>query len=319
MAKIVILDGHSVNPGDITWKALEGLGELIIYDWTSREETVSHIGDAEIVLTNKTRITKEVLAACPGIRYIGVLATGYNAVDTEAAAARGIPVTNVPAYSTSTVAQFTFALILELCHHVGLHDASVKNGDWIRSRDFCYWLRPVIELEGMTLGIIGFGQIGRRVASIARGFGLRLLVFTPHPDPALEDDTLKFVSLDQLLAASDIVSMHCPLTDSTKHMMDREAFGKMKQGSMFINVSRGPLVVEQDLRKALESGHLLGAACDVISREPMQPDNPLLHAPGILLTPHMAWGSVAARNRLLETAAENIRCWMEGRPVHVVS
>lgn len=316
--KIVILDGHAVNPGDLSWAPIQALGQVTVYDHTRPEDTAAHIGDASVVLTNKTLITQAVLDACPGIHYIGVLATGYNVVDLEAARARGIPVTNIPAYSTRTVAQFTFALLLELCHHVGLHDASVKAGDWIRSTDFCYWKTPILELDGLTMGIVGFGQIGRQAASIARSFGMKLLVSTPHPDPQLEQEDLRFVSLETLLSQSDVVSLHCPLTAATQGMINRETLALMKPGSLLINVSRGGLVKEPALREALESGHLAGAACDVISAEPMEPDNPLLTAPNIILTPHMAWGSVAARTRLVKIAAENIRGWMDGKPVHVV-
>lgn len=317
--KIVILDGYSVNPGDITWEPIKELGAVTVYEATSAEETIAHIGDAEIVLTNKTEITKEILDACPNVRYIGVLATGYNVVDLEAARERGIPVTNVPAYSTTTVAQFTFGLILEMCHHIGLHDTSVKQGDWVRSTGFCYWKTPMIELAGKTLGIIGFGQIGRAVAAIASAFGLKVLVYTPHPKLDYASENLKFVSLDEVLGSSDIVTLHCLLNEQTKGMINRESLAKMKKGAMLINVSRGQMVVEQDLREALESGHLAGAACDVISVEPMKADNPLLTAPNIILTPHMAWASVAARERLLEIAAANLSGWMAGKPQNVVS
>lgn len=317
--KIVILDGHAVNPGDISWEPIRALGEVIVYDVTESCDTAAHIGDAEIVLTNKTRITREVLAACPGIRYIGVLATGYNAVDLEAASERNIPVTNVPAYSTTTVAQFTYGLILELCHHIGLHDTSVKQGDWVKSPDFCYWKTPMIELEGKTLGIIGFGQIGRKVAAMASAFGLSVLVYTPHPKRELENEVLRFVSLDEVLAKSDIVSLHCPLNESTCGIMNRITLARMKKGAMLINVARGPLIVEEDLKAALESGHLSGAACDVVSEEPMKADNLLLKAPNMILTPHMAWASVEARERLLKTAAANISYWLEGKPQNVVS
>lgn len=317
--KIVILDGHAVNPGDISWDPIRALGEVTAYDATESCDTTAHIGDAAVVLTNKTKITREVLAACPGIRYIGVLATGYNVVDLEAAAERGIPVTNVPAYSTTTVAQFTYGLILELCHHIGLHDASVKQGDWVRSPDFCYWKTPMVELEGKTLGIIGFGQIGRKVAAMAPAFGMKVLVYTPHPKQEYESENLRFVPLEQLLAESDIVSLHCLLNAATEGLVNRQTLAAMKPGAMLVNVARGPLIVEEDLKEALESGHLSGAACDVVSEEPMRADNPLLTAPNIILTPHMAWASVAARERLLKIAAANLAGWMEGRPQNVVS
>ena len=317
--KIVILDGHSVNPGDITWEPIQALGEVIVFDATEADNTAAHIGDAELVLTNKTRITREILTVCPNIRYIGVLATGYNAVDLVAASERGIPVTNVPAYSTTTVAQFTYGLILELCHHIGMHDVSVKQGDWVKSPDFCYWKTPMVELEGRTLGIIGFGQIGRKVAAMAPAFGLKVLVYTPHPKTEYASENLKFVSLDEVLENSDIITLHCLLNEKTKGMINCETLAQMKKGAMLINVSRGPLIVEQDLKAALESGHLSGAACDVVSVEPMQEDNPLLTAPNIILTPHMAWASVAARKRLLDIAASNISGWMAGNPQNVVS
>lgn len=317
--KIVILDGYSVNPGDITWNSICALGNVTVYDTTSPEDTIAHIGDAEIVLTNKTEISKEILDACQNIHYIGVLATGYNVVDLKEARKKGIPVTNVPAYSTTTVAQFTFGLILELCHHIGLHDASVKQGDWVRSTGFCYWMTPMIELAGKTLGIIGFGQIGKAVAAIAPVFGMQVLVYTPHPKFEYASDKLRFVSLDEVLEKSDIVTLHCLLNDKTRGMINRDTLAQMKKGAMLINVSRGPLIVEQDLKDALESGHISGAACDVISVEPMKEDNPLLTAPNIILTPHMAWASVAARERLLDIAAANIVKWMEGTPQNEVS
>lgn len=317
--KIVILDGHAVNPGDISWKPMEELGEVTVYDHTLPEDTKNHIGDAQIVLTNKTVIDKDIIESCAQIQYIGVLATGYNVVDLKAAAARNIPVTNIPAYSTNTVAQFTFGLILELCHHIGLHDASVKQGDWIASTDFCYWKTPMLELEGKTLGILGFGQIGKRVASIAESFGMNVLVHTPHPDFSLETDSLHFVSFEELLENSRILSLHCPLNEKTRGILNKDSLSLMQPGSMIINVARGPLIEEQALKEALESGHICGAACDVISEEPMKPENPLLTAPNIIITPHIAWASVEARTRLLSIASENIRSWQKGQPRNVVS
>lgn len=316
--KVVILDGRAVNPGDLSWAPLGAFGELQVYDYTAPADTVDHIGDAELVFTNKTVISEAALDACPHIRYIGVLATGYNVVDLPAAAARGIAVTNIPAYSTRSVAQFTFALLLELCHHVGEHDRSVHAGDWSANPDFCYWLSPQIALEGKTLGIYGFGRIGQAVAAIASAFGLRVLAYSRHPDRTLESEDLRFVDADTLFAESDILTLHCPLTDETRHLIDRDSLARMKDGAMLINTARGPLIAEADLRDALAAGKLAGAAVDVAGVEPLPADSPLLDAPNCIITPHIAWAPLDTRRRLLDIAAGNVAAFLRGERVNRV-
>lgn len=315
--KLVILDGHAVNPGDLSWDGLRAFGEVQVYAHTAPSDTVAHIGDAQLVLTNKTVISAEILGACPQIRYIGVLATGYNVVDLSAAAARGIAVTNIPAYSTRSVAQFTFALLLELCHHVGEHDRSVHAGDWSACPDFCYWNTPQIALEGKTLGIYGFGRIGRAVAAIAPAFGMRVLVYSRHPD-AQPDADVQFVDADTLLSQSDVVSLHCPLTDETRRLINHDTLARMKDGAMLINTARGPLIDEAALRDALRSGKLAGAAVDVADSEPLPADSPLLDAPRCIITPHIAWAPLDTRRRLLEIAVQNVDAFVRGERLNRV-
>lgn len=309
--KFVILDGHAVNPGDLSWDALRAFGEVQVYAHTAPADTIAHIGGADMVLTNKTVITAAILDACPQIRYIGVLATGYNVVDLPAAAARGIAVTNIPAYSTRSVAQFTFALLLELCHHVGEHDRSVHAGDWSACPDFCYWNTPQIALGGKTLGIYGFGRIGRAVAAIAPAFAMRVLVYSRHPD-AQTDAGVQFVDAGTLFAQSDVLSLHCPLTDDTRHLINRESLARMKDGAMLINTARGPLIDEAALRDALRSGKLSGAAVDVADCEPIPAGSPLLDAPNCVITPHIAWAPLDTRRRLLEIAVQNVEAFLRG-------
>jgi len=316
--KIVILDGYTENPGDLSWEGLEALGELTVYDRTPPAEIVPRIGDAEIVLTNKTPITEEILAQCPAVRYIGVLATGYNVVDVNAAKARGIPVCNIPTYGTAAVAQFAFAQLLEICHHVAAHSETVKAGDWSRCPDFCYWNYPLIELAGKTMGIIGFGRIGRSVAKIAAAFGMRVLAYDRYQNE--EGAALaEYVELDALLAESDVVSLHCPLFPETEGMINETSIGKMKDGVILLNTSRGGLIVEADLAKALQSGKVYAAACDVVSTEPIRPDNPLLPLENCLITPHIAWAPKESRKRLMDIAVENVRAFLAGTPVNAVN
>lgn len=316
--QFAILDGHAVNPGDLSWEGLEALGKVRVYDHTAPEDTVAHIGAADMVLTNKTVITAQILDACPQVRYIGVLATGYNVVDLEAAARRGVAVTNIPAYSTRSVAQFTFALLLELCHHVGDHDRSVHAGDWSACPDFCYWNTPQIALEGKTMGIYGFGRIGRAVAAVAPAFGMKVLACTRRPNPALETENLRFADRSTLLRESDVVSLHCPLTEETRHLIRRETLAQMKTGAMLLNTARGPLIHEADLRDALRSGKLAGAAVDVADREPLPPDSPLLEAPNCIITPHIAWAPLDTRRRLLEVAVRNVEAFARGERLNRV-
>ncbi|QOV18430.1 D-2-hydroxyacid dehydrogenase [Blautia liquoris] len=317
--KIVVLDGYTLNPGDLSWDSLKKLGTLTVYDRTEEEKAAKRIGDAELIFTNKTPVSNKTMEACPNLKFIGVLATGYNVVDIEAASKRGITVTNIPSYATDAVAQYVFALLLELCHHVGEHSDSVKAGDWERSRDFCYWNEPLIELHGKTMGIVGFGRIGQKTAQIANAFGMNVLVFTPHPDKNQDSVHLRFVLLEELLKKSDVISLHCPLTPQSEKIINKETILKMKPHVMIINTSRGPLINEQDLYEALVSGKVSGAAVDVVSSEPIRSENPLLNAPNIILTPHIAWAPKEARERLMNTAVSNLESYLRGEPVNVVN
>ena len=316
--KIVILDGYTLNPGDLTWEGFEKLGDLIVYDRTPKEKVVERIGDAEIVFINKVEITREVLEQT-NIKYIGVLATGYNVVDIEAAKQRGILVSNIPTYGTASVAQMVFALLLEICHHVGSHDAAVKSGQWTNTTDFCFWNYPLIELAGKTMGIIGYGRIGQTTGAIAQAFGMKVLAYNQHPNKSLESDTLKFVELDELFAESDIISLHCPLLDSTKGIISKSSIAKMKDGVIIINTSRGPLIVEADLAEALNSGKVYAAGVDVVSVEPIEADNPLLKAKNIFITPHIAWAPIESRERLMNIAVENLRTYMNDNAENIVN
>ena len=314
--KIVVLDGRGLNPGDLSYACLEEFGSVTVYQHTDTPaQAIARIGSSEIVLVNKVPITREILDACPSIRLICVLATGYNVVDCQACVQRGIPVTNVPAYGTAAVAQFTMALILELCHRVGLHNHSVHQGDWCRSETFCYWLTPQMELAGKTLGIIGYGRIGQAVGALARAFGMEVLAY--HPRRNLSGEP--YVELDTLLERSDILSLHCPLFPETQHLINRETIAKMKDGAMLINTARGALVEESALAQALNDGKLRGAAVDVVSQEPMTPDNPLLSCKNCIITPHIAWAPVESRQRLLDCVVENIRSYLAGHPQNVVN
>lgn len=317
--KIVILDATALNPGDLSYDCINQFGDVTSYDRTDGEAlTIERIGDNEIILVNKVPITETVLAACPNIKLICVQATGYNIVDVEACARRGIPVTNVPSYGTAAVAQFTIALMLELCHRIGLHNHSVHQGDWTRSTNFCYWLTPQMELEGKTLGIVGFGRIGQAVGKLAKAFGMHVLAYNRSQcgeGRAIAD----YVDLDTLFRKSDFVSLHCPQTAETVNLINRETIAKMKDGAMFINTARGGLVDETALVEALESGKLRGAAVDVVSQEPMKADNPLLTTRKCIITPHIAWAPVESRQRLLDCVVENIRAFLDGKPQNVVN
>lgn len=320
--KIVVLDGYTENPGDLSWSGFEGLGEFTVYDRgseTDKEgEAIARIGDAEIVITNKTPITKRVLDSCPSIRYIGVLATGYNVVDYTYAAKQGIPVTNVPGYGTDTVAQFTFALLLEICHHVAHHSETVHVGRWEQCADFCFCDYPQIELAGKTMGIIGFGRIGQKVGIIAKAFGMRVLAYSPH-----EYESGKvigtYVNLEALLAESDVISLHCPLFPETEGIINQGTIAKMKDGVIILNNGRGPLIVEQDLADALNSGKVQAAGVDVVSVEPIKGDNPLLTAKNCFITPHIAWATKEARQRIMDCAVQNLKAYLAGKPENVVN
>ncbi|MBQ3071835.1 MAG: D-2-hydroxyacid dehydrogenase [Oscillospiraceae bacterium] len=317
--KIVILDGYTANPGDLSWEEIARQGELTAYDRTAPSETVERIGDAEVVFTNKVLITKDVMDACPKLRLVSVLATGYNVVDLAAAKERGIAVCNVPAYSTRDVAQMTFALLLELCHHVGHHSATVHEGRWTASRDFCYWDYAPVGLAGKTIGLVGFGAIGRTVAKIAEAFSMEVLVYSRTVRPEYETEHCRFCSLDELLEESDVVSLHCPLTEQTERLIREETLAKMKDGAILLNTGRGPLVDEQAVADALERGKLSGYAADVVCKEPIPADSPLLGAKNCFLTPHIAWATKDARERLLKVSAENLRAFAAGKPQNVVN
>ncbi|MEL0454680.1 D-2-hydroxyacid dehydrogenase [Flavobacteriaceae bacterium SZ-1-7] len=319
--KIVVLDGYTLNPGDLNWESIKQYGDLTVFDRTpyNDKDIINNIDDAEIVLTNKTPLNGSILAKTPNLKYIGVLATGYNVVDIEFAKKNNIIVTNVPDYSSSAVAQFTMALLLEMCHHVGAHDTAVKNGEWVKSKDFSFWNYPLIELSGKTLGIIGFGKIGKAMAKIAQVFGLKIKVYNRTVYTEFENDTLNFVALEELLRTSDIISLHCPLTKETEGFINSRSIAKMKDGTMIINTSRGPLINETDLTNALNEGKLSGAALDVISKEPMEKDNPLLGAKNCIITPHIAWAPKEARIRLMQTTVENLEAFLSGKPKNVVN
>jgi len=314
--KIVVLDGYTLFPGDLDMRPLEALGEVMFYDRTPQAEIVSRIGDAPIVLTNKAKITREVIAACPALRYIGVLATGYNVVDIEAACERGIVVTNVPAYSTQAVAQHTMALLLASMSRVHVYDAAVKQGEWSKSPDFCFFAGASQEIAGKTLGIIGFGSIGQAVARAALGLGMRVIAHTRTPKEGVAD--VCFVGLDELLAQSDVISLHCPLTQKTERIISAGAISAMKDGVQVINTARGPLVDERAVAQALKSGKIACYMGDVLSTEPPSEGNPLLHAPNTILTPHVAWAPLETRARLRDIAVENVRAFMEGAPQNVI-
>lgn len=315
--KMVVLDGYTLCPGDLRMDALEQLGEVAFYDRTAQEEIVGRIGDAPVVLTNKARITREVMEACPQLRYIGVLATGYNVVDIAAAKARGIVVTNVPAYSTQAVAQHTMALLLASMSRVSEYNARVKRGDWCASPDFCFFAGPMEEIAGKTLGIVGFGHIGQAVARAAQGLDMRVIVHTRTPKVGFE--VVRFAAMDELLAQSDVITLHCPLTAQTQGLIGGEAIARMKDGVRVINTARGPLVDERAMAEALARGRVACYMADVMETEPPEKENPLLLAPNTILTPHVAWAPRQTRERLMEIAINNVRAFLAGAPQNVVS
>jgi glycerate dehydrogenase len=318
LLKIVILDGYTENPGDLSWAGLEALGKLTVYDRTPEDKIAERISDAQIVLTNKTPVSEKTMDACRNIRYIGVLATGYNVVDCKAARERGIPVTNIPIYGTAAVGQFAIALLLEICHHIGHHDQAVKEGRWERNEDWCFWDYPLIELAGKVMGIIGFGRIGQTTGKIAHALGMEVLACDEVPNDAGRQ-IARYVSRDELYARSDVISLHCQLSSATEGMINRESIAKMKNDVIIINNSRGGLIVEQDLVDALESGKVYAAGVDVVSTEPINANNPLLKAKNCIITPHISWASIESRRRLMDTAVENLKSFMEGKPINVVN
>lgn len=317
--KIVVLDGYTENPGDLSWEGFEALGELTVYDRTAAEEVVSRIGNAELVITNKTPIPASVFEQCPGIRYIGVLATGYNVVDVKAAAERNIPVTNIPTYGTDAVGQFAIALLLEICHHIGHHNQAVHEGRWSSCEDFCFWDYPLMELSGKTMGIIGYGRIGRVTGKIAQALGMNVLAYDTNRKHGAITETSRYTDLDELYAKSDVIALHCPLFPSTEGMINKETIARMKDGVIILNNSRGPLIVEEDLAEALKSGKVRAAGLDVVSTEPIREDNVLLKAPNCIITPHISWAPKEARKRLMDIAVNNLKQYLAGTPVNVVN
>lgn len=319
--KIVVLDGYTENPGDLSWAALEELGEVTVYDRTSltdEEEAIARLAGAEIAVTNKTPITRRVIDACPRLRYITVLATGYNVVDGTYAREKGIPLSNIPAYGTAAVAQFAIALLLEICHHAAHHSDTVHAGKWTACADWCYWDYPLIELDGKTMGIIGFGRIGQQTGRIAGALGMRVLAYDSCPTDSGRA-IAEYVELDALLAASDVIALHCPLFPETEGIINKETIGKMKDGVILLNNSRGPLVVEQDLADALNSGKVYAAGLDVVSTEPIRADDPLLTAKNCIITPHISWAPRESRQRIMDMTVRNIRAYLDGAPVNVVN
>ena len=319
MTHIVVLDGYTLNPGDNPWDPLERLGTLTVHGRIEPDQVVDRAQDADILITNKCPISANAIAELPRLRFIAVTATGYNIVDVAAARRRGIPVSNVPEYGTATVAQFTWALILELCHRVGRHAESVAAGDWATCPDFAYWLTPQVELAGKQLGLVGYGRIGRRVAAIGRAFGMNVLASGRPGAPPPNGELLDWLPTDEIFARADVVSLHCPLTPETERMVNRRLLGCMRREAFLINTSRGGLVDERDLADALRASQIAGAAVDVVSEEPIRADNPLLSAPNCLITPHMAWSSLAARQRLMQATAENVAAFVRGEPKNVVN
>ncbi len=316
--KIVILDGHTLNPGDLNWKAFEELGEVVVYDRSSPEEVVERTQDCEAIITNKAIVSLEAIQNAKKLQYIGVTATGVNIVDLDAASAKRVPVCNVAGYGPDSVAQMVFAHVLNLTHRLAEQADDVRKGGWVASPDFCYWLHPALELSGLTFGIVGLGEIGRSVSRIAQGFGMKVIAFTRDPS-RVPPDGVQWRRLDELFAESDFLSLHCPLTPETENMVNRASLSKMKRSAYILNTGRGQLVDEQALADALNSGQIAGAGLDVLSVEPPSASNPLLNAQNCFVTPHMAWATRAARKRLMQMSAENLKAFIDGSPVNQVN
>lgn len=316
--KIVNLDGYTTNPGDLSWDWLGKYGDYTVYDRTNPDEVIERSNEANALIINKTIITADMLDKLPNLKYIGLQSTGYNVVDCKAAKEKGIVVSNIPAYSTNAVAQLVFAFILQITNKVSLHSDSVFNGEWCSCPDFCFWKAPLTELDGKIMGIIGFGSIGQRVAAIANAFGMSVFVHTPHPKPD-KFTNVKFVELDELLANSDIITCHCPLTPATENLINKNAIAKMKSSAIFINTSRGPVINDSDLADALNNGKIQAAGLDVLTVEPPKKDNPLLKAKNCYITPHIAWAAYETRKRLLGILEENLRAFINGKPQNVVN
>ncbi|MBR0600214.1 D-2-hydroxyacid dehydrogenase [Sinanaerobacter chloroacetimidivorans] len=317
--KIVILDGYTINPGDLSWSEFDKVGEVTVYDRTSQDQLIQRIGKAEAVLTSKCVLTKEVMEQCPNLSYIGILATGINMVDLAYANEREIKVTNIPAYSTESVAQLTISLLLEICNRVQKHSDAVTKGLWSESKDFCFTVSPQMELMGKTIGIIGFGNIGRRVARIAEAFGMRVLISTRYPDRNFATEQIHFANEEEILSSSDIISLHCPLTESNKGFINQSTLSKMKDGVILLNTSRGPLINEADLKRALETGKVYAAGLDVLSAEPPREGNPLIGMDSCIITPHIAWITKESRIRLIGIAAANLTAFAGGKELNSVN
>ncbi len=316
--KIVVLDGYAENPGDLSWSELEKLGELTVYDRTPEDKIVERIGDADVVYTNKTPLTKETIDACPNLKFISLLATGYNVVDYNYAKEKGIPVTNVPTYGTASVGQFAIALLLEICHHVAHHSEAVYQGRWENNKDWCFWDYPLIELAGKTMGIIGFGRIGQTTGKIAKALGMNVIAYDKFPNDSGKA-IAEYVDLDTLLKNSDVIALHCPLFADNQGMINEKTIAMMKDGVIILNNSRGPLIVEQDLADALNSGKVYAAGLDVVSSEPIKGDNPLLKAKNCIITPHISWAPKESRQRIMDAAVANLAAYMAGNPINVVN
>ena len=316
--KIVVLDGYTLNPGDLTWEELKKLGTVTVYDRTPEDKVLERVINADIIYTNKVPLTRETIEACKNLKLISVLATGYNIVDVKAAREKGIPVSNIPVYGTTAVAQMAFALLLEICHHVGAHSEAVHKGDWTNNLDWCFWNYPLIELAEKTMGIIGFGRIGQNVGKIAKAFGIKVIAYDEYPNESGRQYG-EYVSLNELFDRSDVISLHCPLFPSTEGMINKDTISKMKDDVIILNNSRGSLIVEQDLADALNSGKVYAAGFDVVSSEPMHSDNPLLNARNCIITPHISWAPIESRKRLMNFAVENLKTFLDGSPTNVVN
>jgi glycerate dehydrogenase len=318
-SRIVILDGATLNPGDNPWTPIEQLGDVTLHAASEPDEIVSRLNNADVAITNKARLTSEIIEQLPNLKFITVSATGHDCVDSAAAAKHGIPVANVPTYGTPSVAQFTFALLLELCHRVALHDEAVHAGEWQSCGSFSFWKTPQIELQGLTLGVIGFGRIGQQVARIGSAFGMQILAASRHRQNAPDDIQFSWATPDEIAEQADVVSLHCSLNENSTGMINREFLSRMKPSAFLLNTSRGPLVDEAALADALNAGQLAGAAVDVASVEPITADNPLLTADNCLITPHMAWSSLAARRRMMQITADNVRNFLTGKPCNIIN
>lgn len=320
--KIVVLDGYTLNPGDLSWNGMKEFGELVVYDRTSiidENEIIERIGEAQIVITNKTPLSKNVFEQCKNIKYVGVLATGYNVVDYVTAKEKGIPVCNIPTYGTHSVGQFAIAMLLEICNHVAHHSNTVFEGRWSNNPDWCYWDYPLIELAGKTMGIIGYGRIGQSTGAIAQALGMNIVAYDSFRNPDLVSDTCKYGELEELFAVSDVIALHCPLFPETKGIINKENISKMKDGVIILNNSRGELIVEQDLADALNSGKVYAAGLDVVSSEPIKENNPLLKTKNCIITPHISWAPKESRKRLMDIAVENLKSYIEGKAINVVN